>query len=295
MKDYYAIESETAKNQHLLPHINLCQVYDSRLQLKVKKKCAWKYHLFKDAQKIQVCQELFLCTCALSHSKLETLRKKKLNFYGNPTLKLPINHPPRSQVFYTVEESILDPSLVSNPTIAWKYNQIFTTDYNFGVHKPKSDLWDKCMEFDVMAETSKTDSIKSEHKKHVNGKDEAANLRKLDKANNDPKTLRKNQLLQPNSYDSKNQSGIFGFLDGNHFCTTGNDLASALNHLLNNILPKYPNEDNIILYKIKSIIHRYCELRHSNIQDVDNFHSNNECALRHKEIHSPVSLVRLIK
>ena len=79
----------------------------------------------------------------------------------------------------------------------------------------------------------------------------------------------------------------------------GNDLASALSHLLNNILPKYPaieymwsdscvaqNRNQLLSYvqqlylqsntRINSITPRYCEPGHSNIQDAYTLLSNIE-------------------
>ena len=380
MKEYYMIQSNAAKDQHLLRHIEVCDINKrERKDFKGKKKCSWKYYLFKGTQKVQVCREFFLCSLSISHSRLETLRKS-LNEQGNPT-PTPSHQPattipdtmidvvrehiksfPCVESHYcrsTTKRKYLDRSLSVPkmyslyqeqmagrmlPTMKfWKYNQIFTTEFNLGFHKPKSDLCDRCTEWEVTPDASKTDESRADHKRHTDGKKDAENLRKEDKANNDPGTLvvsfdLENVFALPRTpvssafYKSKlncyNLTAVVGRTKEAFSAVwvettsgrSGNDLASALIHLLDTIIPKYPDTKNIILWsdscvaqnknqimsyaiqlyletntQLNTIIHRYCEPGHSNIQDVDNLHSNIERSLRHKEIHSPVSLVRLLK
>ncbi|CAB4068659.1 unnamed protein product [Lepeophtheirus salmonis] len=106
-------------------------------------------------------------------------------------LKSPLNHPsvllqkireniisfPCIESHYcrsTTQNKYLDRS-ISVPKMYSLYQEKMVLE---NLHAPKSDLCDKCTKFDDMSETSKTDAIKSEYKKHVDGMGEAANLRK---------------------------------------------------------------------------------------------------------------------
>ena len=98
-----------------------------------------------------------------------------------------------------------------------------------------------------------------------------------------------------------------------------NDLASAIIHLLTHITSNQPdarhiirwpascaaqNRDKILAYALQlfiqkspaitTITHRYWEPGHSTIQNVDKLHSNIEGGLKHTEMHSPVTLVKLL-
>ena len=66
-----------------------------------KRQCSWKYFLKTNAAEVQVCQEFFLCTFAISHSRLETLRKK-LNKDGQ------LESTPAHKPATTVPEAMLD-------------------------------------------------------------------------------------------------------------------------------------------------------------------------------------------
>ena len=46
------------------------------LDYKGKRQCSWKYFLKTNATKVRVYQKFFLCTLAISHSRLGTSRKK---------------------------------------------------------------------------------------------------------------------------------------------------------------------------------------------------------------------------
>ena len=100
---------------------------------------------------------------------------------------------------------------------------------------------------------------------------------------------------------------------------SGNDLASAIIHLLEAITSRHSDTNSLILWSdscvpqnrnqilsyalqlfidtnksIQKIIHRYCEPGHSSIQDVDTLHSNIEGAIKRLEIFSPLTLIRLL-
>ena len=94
---------------------------------------------------------------------------------------------------------------------------------------------------------------------------------------------------------------------------SGNDLASAIIHLLDAITSRHSDINTLILWSdscvpqnrnqilsyalqlfietnesIQKIVHRYCEPGHSGIQDVDTLHSNIEGAIKGLEIFSPL-------
>ncbi|CAB4064286.1 unnamed protein product [Lepeophtheirus salmonis] len=322
-KEYYAKEFETAKDQHLLRHINFCLVNESRLQFKSKKKCRWKISPFQGCTK-----EVWLGILSLYFLPItleaENTARKKLNVYVALPLKSPIK-----------PSNTISCVLLQKHSPAQIFGQKYLCTENI---QPVSEE-----DGGLKSPYTKTMSLNLSTKKHVDDKDEAANFRKFAKANNDQKTLvisfdfvfcffalhsthvssafykRKLNCYNLTAMVARTKVAFLAVWVDTTYGRSGN-YRSALTHLLNNILPKYPNAENMILWsdscvaqnrnqilsfalqlfiesksKIKSIIHCYCDPGHSNIQDFDNLHSNIECALCHKEIHSLVSLVRLFK
>lgn len=105
-----------------------------------------------------------------------------------------------------------------------------------------------------------------------------------------------------------------------HSGRSGNDIASALIKVLNKILKDFNHTEHIVLWSdscvpqnrnqimstallqfmfenknIKSIIQKFSEPGHSQIQEIDAVHSSIDRHLKNKEIHSPLDLIRKIK
>ena len=224
----------------------------------------------------------------------------------------------------------------------WKYNEIFTTHYNLGFHKPKGDLCDKCTAYENTPVSLRTDKMKADNKDHTDGKEEAKTIRKMDLANCDPSTIvvsfdlenvfalprttvssafykRKHNTFNLTAVEARSKKAYNAIWDQTTAGRSANDLASAITHLLTQITRDQPDARHIILWSdscvaqnrnkilayalqlfiqenpaIITITHRYCEPGHSTIQNVDTLHSNIEGGLKHQEIHSPVTLIKLL-
>lgn len=101
---------------------------------------------------------------------------------------------------------------------------------------------------------------------------------------------------------------------------SGNDIASGLVVILEKVLADHPAVTDLILWSdscvpqnrnkimttaiklfmhdhpsVKTITQKFCEPGHSEVQEVDNLHSQIETALGNGEIYSPLGLVRILK
>ena len=101
---------------------------------------------------------------------------------------------------------------------------------------------------------------------------------------------------------------------------SGNDIASGLMVILDNVVNDNPTVAEITLWSdscvpqnrnkvmtaalqiflqthpsVKTITHKYCEPGHSEIQEVDNLHSQIEKVVLAGEVYSPMGLVRILK
>jgi len=101
---------------------------------------------------------------------------------------------------------------------------------------------------------------------------------------------------------------------------SGNDIASGLVVILEKVLADHPAVHDFILWSdscvpqnrnkimttaiklfmhdhpsVKTIVQKFCEPGHSEVQEIDNLHSQLETALGNAEIYSPLGLVRILK
>lgn len=232
----------------------------------------------------------------------------------------------------------------SEPLKIHMYRKIFNYEFNMAFLQPKKDLCNKCFLF--KNNRTPTEKDRDNYKNHTMEKNMSKAERDLDRSNIDA-----NQCIV--CYDLQN---VFSLPKGNssiffykrklnvfnltataiipqkekitycaiwhegHSGRSGNDIASALLKLLNNISKDNPNLKKIILWsdscvpqnknKINSagikyflensssvveIVQKYSEPGHSNIQEVDAVHSVIDRYLKKLDIHSPLHLLKLLK
>ena len=307
LREYYAQPRET-QDTYLLRRIEICTANSrDRSNYKGKRQTAWKYHLFKDSRPVQVCQEFFLCSYGLTRAKLQTLRKR-INANGNPTPK-PTHQPsttispalidavkhhiesfPCVESHYcraTTKRKYLDPTLSvpkmyelyvnkmvadNLPTVKlWKYNEVFTTCYNLGFHKPKGDLCDKCTAYENCPAGNITDEMRAEYNDHKKGKAEAKQIRDEDLAILDAATIvvsfdlenvfalprtnvssafykRKLNTFNLTAVEARSKKAYNAIWNQTTAGRSANDLASALLNLLHQISLDQPQAEKIILW-----------------------------------------------
>lgn len=219
------------------------------------------------------------------------------------------------------------------------YRSVFNSEYNIEFQKLKKDRCDICEAARFLHKSSNDQDDKFSH--HIMSKNETHNERNRDREQCErivicfdlqnvislPKASVSNFFykrklnvyhLTAHSSDSKQSYGAIWpeTLSGR----TGNDIASGLIMILEQILIDNPNMKHIILWsdscvpqnrnkvmstalllflkshpEIETIEQKFCEPGHSEIQEIDNIHSQLEKILRPAEIYSPLGLIRVFK
>lgn len=221
------------------------------------------------------------------------------------------------------------------------YMKVFNESFNLSFFKPKKDVCDKCVKYKITEHPLEKE--KQEYNLHRSNHKEAKNERDMDRKNTNSDTaIILYDLQNVFSLPKANISNFFykrkyavynltGFCQNNKvtYCSiwhealngrSGNDIPSALNNILKNVVHDLPNIKNIVLWSdacipqnknrmvslallkfleahrnIDSIIHKYSEPGHSQVQELDAVHSAIEKYIRDLEVHSPVSLIRILK
>ena len=229
----------------------------------------------------------------------------------------------------------------ATPVSEYVYGQIFDYEFNISFHKPKKDICDKCAEYDVKIKTNiLTDEERVRMNCHHEQKTQTREQRKRDTLNQDTSTVMvsfdmENVFALPRTNVSsafyKRKLNVYNmtarvYQTKKAYCAiwseeicgrTGNDIASTVHYLLQQVIKDNPTCETLILWSdscvpqnrnqmmsaslqmllqeqecLVQVIHRYCEPGHSSIQDVDNLHSIIERSLGQLEIMSPISLIR---
>ena len=218
------------------------------------------------------------------------------------------------------------------------YCSIFNTKFNIEFHKSIKDLCDTCYQFCII-ENANEEQIQK-YNKHIASKNETKIERDKDRKLNSPTTTivcidLQNVLSLPKSnvgnffYKRKlsyyNLTG-YSSLNKKAYCVlwhegmsghSGNDIASAVICMLNQVYKDLPNIDKFLLWfdscvpqnrnsqmsaalreflidhpNIEIIEQKYCKPGHSSIQECDNIHCQIEKSLHSAEIFSPPELVK---
>ena len=194
-----------------------------------------------------------------------------------------------------------------NPEKYHYYHRIFTTEFNLGFHIPKKDKCDTCEEH----KTSE-DATTSEYEDHIKDKSETKSERDKDSKENTPvvcfdlenviscpradvsnffykRKINTYNLTAPFSLYKKGYNAVWTEVDDGR---GGNEIASALIAILNDIVKEYPTLEKLCLWSnscvpqnknymvtalkiflyqhlnLKQIEHKFCTPGHSNIQEV---------------------------
>lgn len=233
------------------------------------------------------------------------------------------------------------------PQSKWLYNEIFTNEYNIGFHVPKTDQCDTCKELETLKKNNETVTAEKQEifNKHEKEKLFAREEKHKDKAeiiNHNDMTVvcfdlqkvlscpqsstssfyykRKLCVFNLTGYDMKNKQGYCILWHEGISGRSGNDIASAVTQLLEEVVKETPNLQNIILWSdscvpqnrnslmalalknfvdrddnsVKTIHQKFQEPGHSCVQEVDSLHSVIEKHFRGIELHSPLTIVRAL-
>ena len=215
------------------------------------------------------------------------------------------------------------------------YRQIFNQEYNIGFLKPKKDRCDIC----EVAKMNKENSSEK-YEKHLRGKHETYAERRADRECRE-KCVVSFDLQNVFALPQANVSNFFYKRKLNvyhltaHYSLTkqcygvlwpeslsgrsGNDIASGLVRILENIIKDNPSVTEMTLWSdsctpqnrnrimtaalmlfiqrnpsVTLLTQKFCEPGHSSIQEVDNLHSQIEKVVTNCEIFSPLGLVRVL-
>lgn len=231
---------------------------------------------------------------------------------------------------------------VTDPVKFWKYEQIFNNEFNLSFHKPKKDLCNKCVFYETKIKNGECLTTKEEDEKqrHLQDKIKSKEIKAYDKNNHDDETIVLIFDLQNIFALPKANVGLFFYKrkyisfnftahclnNKKTYCSfwheqingrSGNNIASALMAILNNVKLDFPTMKKIILWSdscvaqnrnsimstaildflkrnpsITTIEQKYSTPGHSLLQEVDAVHSAIENWLRETEIFSPLGLLR---
>lgn len=231
---------------------------------------------------------------------------------------------------------------VENPVKFNMYSKIFNEEFNYSFHRPKKDQCDRCAAFALLKEPS--DSEKNLYDQHRMANKLAKLERDYDRKNLDGTTAvicydLQNVFALPkanvSSFYYRRKFSVFnltGHCNKNKktYCAiwhealsgrSGNDIASALIKILENVLGDNPGITRIILWsdscipqnknrittlaivkflnekrnQLVQIEQKFSEPGHSQIQEIDAVHSCIDRNLKNIEIYSPVGLLKLLK
>lgn len=358
-----------------------CSKVNSRNRTNFKSKRTVKNSYYVESSRnyqVKVCKEFYECIHGISHARITTFLKnrdsngipKSRVVHSPPTkygseviegIRSHINSFPRIESHYCRANSkrlYLESSLslsrmyqlYKNKMIIqgeeriasrWKYDEIFSTEFNISFHKPKKDRCDKCERWKVLsANGGMLEADTKEKAAHDKSRLETRAARHRDMSDPDPNVLLvsfdlENVFALPrmnvssafykrklNTYNmtavvNKTKKGYCAVWPESLIGRSGNEMASAVSVLLKEIVSDHPDAHHIVLWsdscvpqnrnsimsyalqhlietttQISTITQRFCEPGHSDIQDVDNLHSQLSRALSEDlDIHSPVSLI----
>lgn len=220
------------------------------------------------------------------------------------------------------------------------YRKIFCTQFNISFNKPKKDRCDFCAEIELkLKEENISEELGIEYKKHLKEKQAMRENRKKDRENDIPVLCfdLENVLSCPKAeiknFFYKSKLSVYNMtahlsVTKDVYCAVwseavhgrrGNDIASAVYKILNQVLQEHPEFGEIILWSdscvpqnknslmsfamahifqkfphIKKLTMKFSVPGHSCIQEVDAVHSVIERSLSKSEYFSPVSLLRLL-
>ena len=215
------------------------------------------------------------------------------------------------------------------------YRQIFNQEYNISFLKRKTDRCDIC-ELSKMCREERS----TKYQEHITGKEETHVERKSDRECNDKcvvcfdlQNVFALPLANVSNFFYKRKLNVYHLtahcsitkqcygvlwteaLSGR----TGNDIASGLVRMLENIIKDNPSITEMTLWSdscipqnrnrvmtsalmlfmqqnpsVTLLTEKFCEPGHSEIQEIDNLHSQIEKAVQHCEIYSPLGLARVL-
>ena len=223
------------------------------------------------------------------------------------------------------------------------YSKIFNEHFNLAFLLPKSDRCDNCEAF-IKSDTQSIE-VKDVHELHVRRKEETKQERDRDRSLSDEHHAvlcfdLQNVIALPRANVSnffyKRKLNVYN-LTG-HLATpktrtaicvlwheglsgrTGNDIASSLERMLQEVVKLHPEVSDITLWSdacvpqnknsvmstaiirfllkhdsVTSVTQKFGEAGHSAIQEVDNVHSQIERRLKTIEVYSPVGLLKALK
>nr|CAI5820907.1 unnamed protein product [Callosobruchus analis] len=223
------------------------------------------------------------------------------------------------------------------------YRHIFCTEYNIYFQRPKKDRCDLCelVKLNEMEETQLDEQTKINYEKHMVEKKTCRQERNLDRESKERAVLcfdLQNVLTCPKAEVSKffykSKLSVYSLtahlsLSKQVYCAvwaehligrTGNDIASALYRILNQVVEDHPSLTELILWcdscvpqnrnsiisfaitrllwegqtNLKTITIKYSVPGHSCVQDIDATHSTIERVLDKTEYYSPLSLIRIL-
>nr|CAH7712408.1 unnamed protein product [Callosobruchus chinensis] len=222
------------------------------------------------------------------------------------------------------------------------YRHIFCTEYNIYFQRPKKDLCDLCelVKLNEMEETQLDEQTKINYEKHMVEKKTCRQERNLDRESKERAVLcfdLQNVLTCPKAEVSKffykSKLSVYNLtahlsLSKQVYCAvwaehligrTGNNIASALYRILNQVVEDHPSLTELILWcdscvpqnrnsiitfaitrllwegqtNLKTITIKYSVPGHSCVQEIDATHSTIERVLD-TEYYSPLSLIRIL-
>lgn len=220
------------------------------------------------------------------------------------------------------------------------YRKIFCTQFNISFHKPKKDRCDLCAEIELKGnEENISEELRLEYEKHLKEKQAMRENRRNDRENDIPVLCfdLENVLSCPKAeiknFFYKSKLSVYNMtahlsVTKDVYCAlwseavhgrSGNDIASAVYKILNQVLQEHLEFEEIILWSdscvpqnknslmsfamahilqkfphVKKITMKFSVPGHSCIQEVDAVHSVIERSLSKSEYFSPVSLLRLL-
>nr|CAH7724128.1 unnamed protein product [Callosobruchus chinensis] len=223
------------------------------------------------------------------------------------------------------------------------YRHIFCTEYNIYFQRPKKDRCDLCelVKLNEMEETQLDEKTKINYEKHMVEKKICRQERNLDRESKERAVLcfdLQNVLTCPKAEVSKffykSKLSVYNLtahlsLSKQVYCAvwaehligrTGNDIASALYRILNQVVEDHPSLTELILWcdsyvpqnrnsiisfaitrllwegqtNLKTITIKYSVPGHSCVQEIDATHSTIERVLDKAEYYSPLSLIRIL-
>lgn len=220
------------------------------------------------------------------------------------------------------------------------YRNIFCNNFNLYFHAPKKDRCDLCEEFHLQErENTCSDKKRQIFENHIKEKNGTREERERDRKGDVPVLSfdLENVLSLPKAevsnffYKSKfnvyNLTAHFS-VTKNVYCAiwtenlmgrSGNDIASALYKILEQVLADHPNVTELILWadscvpqnrnsvmsyalsyflqehpSLNNITIKFSTPGHSCVQEIDNVHSCIDRVLSKAEYYSPISLIRLL-